>query len=45
MRFLKQSLAKRETTFDDIRELERKVDFLIGLVFILGVANLVILCL
>jgi len=38
-------MSKRETTFDDIRELERKVDFLIGLVFILGIANIVILCL
>lgn len=34
MRFLKRSLEKRESTFDDIRALERRVNVLIVLVVI-----------
>jgi hypothetical protein len=34
MKFLKRSLEKRESTFDDIRALERRVNVLIVLVLV-----------
>lgn len=42
IRFLKKSLQKRETTFDDIRALERRVNVLIVLVTIIGILHLIV---